>query len=30
MCTEKIIYWGFIVPKYNKDKSSYTNTFFYW
>ena len=30
MSTEEITYWGFIVPKYNKDKSSYRNTSFDW
>jgi len=28
MSTEEITYWYFIVPKYNKDKSSYINTSF--
>jgi hypothetical protein len=28
MSTEEIIFWGFVVPKYNKDKSSYGITSF--
>jgi hypothetical protein len=30
MSTEEVTYWGSIVPKYNKDKSSYRNTSFDW
>jgi len=30
MSIEKITYWGFVVPKYKKDKSSYRNTSSEW
>jgi len=30
MSIEEITYWGFVVPKYKKDKSSYRNTSFDW
>ena len=30
MSTEEVTYWGSIVPKYKKDKSSYRNTSFDW